>query len=88
MVYVIDGQPVDHMDIDEFLNLKGRPIIESKEHEYIKNLKKGLPLNEAIPDCGSFHNNRNYDAHREIYIKADFVESKKLNKRIFVKKGK
>ncbi len=85
MIYIIDGQPIDHMDIEEFINLNGRPLIESNEHPYMKNLEGGLPLNEAIPDFGSFHNNRNYEAHREIYIKTHFVESKRSNKRTFVK---
>ena len=84
LVYVIDGQPVDHMDVQEFINLSGNPLIESDEHPYVKNLEKGLPLNEALPDCGSFHNNRNYDAHRRIYLKTHFVESKRSNKRAFV----
>ncbi len=73
-IYVLQGQPVDHMDIENFIMMEGRPVVESQENKYIKNLEKGLPLNEALPDFGSFHNNNKYRAYREIYIKENFIE--------------
>ena len=36
--YLVDGKKLDHLDVEEFLTLKGNPIIESKEdNEKFKN---------------------------------------------------
>ena len=84
-VYIIDSNPVDHMDINEFLELPGNPLIEDRENEKITKLNQGMFLNEIFPDFGYFHNTGIYEAYRDIYLRLNFIESKKSNKRTFIK---
>lgn len=79
-IYILQGQPVDHMSVEDFIMMKGRPVVESQENKYIRNLEKGIPLNEALPDFGSFHNNNRYRTYREIYMKENFIEVKPSRK--------
>ena len=83
-VYIISGKPVDHMGIDEFLELPGNPLVEDMENEKITKLNQGMFLNNIFPDFGYFHNTGIYEAYRDIYIRTHFVENKKSNKRTFI----
>ncbi len=85
-VYIIDGKPIDHINIDEFLELPGNPVVEEKENEKITKLNHGMFLNEVFSNFGYFHNTGIYEAYRDIYIKTHFIESKRSNKRAFLKR--
>ncbi len=62
-VYILDGQPVDHMPVEEFVELSGRPLVEHKQ--YVQE------------EFGPFHNHNRFCAHHKIYIEDCFREIEK-----------
>lgn len=83
-VYVINGKPVDHMAISDFLGLPGNPIVERAEDLRVQKLSVGLSLDQVFPNYGYFHNTDIYESYRELYTRTYFTRSKRSNKRTFV----
>lgn len=73
--YIVDGKEIAHMPIDEFLMLKGNPIVEELETYITEQLRDGVSILKAFGDFGPFHNNRRCDAYRKVYIR-DYFEKK------------
>lgn len=67
--YVVDGITTDHMEVDTFLTLKGRPVIEKldSDNDQIRALRAGRHLLEALGDFGDFHNHASFEASRSVY---------------------
>ena len=76
--YVINGKAIDHMPIEDFINLRGNPVIEDLDDsdERIIKLKAGKSLIEAFGDFGPFHNNSKFETRRRIYIRETFASNR------------
>ena len=73
--YIVNGKIINHLSVEEFLNLKGNPVIEDLDNsdERVVKLKAGKSLIEAFGDFGPFHNNSKFEIRRRIYIREAFA---------------
>ena len=71
----MNGKIINHLSVEEFLNLKGNPVIEDLDNsdERVVKLKAGKSLIEAFGDFGPFHNNSKFEIRRRIYIREAFA---------------
>lgn len=67
-LYVVDGQKIDNFPTNDFIELKGNPIIERN-----KALTKGISLIEAFNNYGPYHTYRRYKVYKDMYEEENFV---------------
>lgn len=92
--YSHNGEKINQMPVEEFINLPGNPIIESNQDIY-SMLEKGLPLNECFGQVSPIHVNRcveklrniqfennNFELYKKSNVKNQILESKADEQRL------
>lgn len=72
--YKHNGQEINEMPVDDFLNLSGNPVIESN-NEIINGLRKGKLLEELTGSIPSHHLNYLHKLIEENYLNETFLNS-------------
>ncbi len=70
-IYNHNGIKINQLNIDDFLNLSGNPIIENKDN-IINNLQKGNSLIESFNSIHPGHINNCFDILVKNYIETNF----------------
>lgn len=78
--YMLQGKSIDHIPVNEFLTLKGNPIIESETSSTLIDLHNGCTLMETFTDRG-FHNQEIFETWRRWYIRSYFERKDNATKR-------
>ena len=78
--YIINGEQIYHYDIEDFINLKGRPVVEHKlinqnKNKTISMLSEGFSVYDSMPKfMGIYNYNRIFKSITGDYIRENFKD--------------